>query len=137
MFLLGLVIWAGVISFLIQLPLASVLNTEDYLPASMTVWIKYLISFVALFAAAFTASKRYILPASISRLAIWIAVINLVLSLLNLLVTPLLLGSKNVLAFVSTQSIVTLIVNAVLAGGATYLALRLFSQSSPPSTTQV
>ncbi|MDP1760254.1 MAG: hypothetical protein Q8L01_02275 [Candidatus Woesebacteria bacterium] len=141
MFLLGLVIWAVVISFLIELPLASILNTEDYLPASITVWIKTLIGIVAIFISVLIGCKRYIVPASIFWLSFWIAFIYFILGLLNLIALqlmlgPLISGSNKVLAFVSVQSIIPAVISAVLAGGATYLALRLFSQSNSFSITQ-
>src|SRR3989338_11112977 len=107
MFLVGVVIWAGVISFLIEFPFASVLNTEDYLPASLTVWIKTLIGMVAIFVSVFIGCKRYIVPSSTSRLTLLVVVIYLILGLTNLLFLPLLLGSSNVLAFVSAQAVIS------------------------------
>jgi hypothetical protein len=136
MFLVGLVIWAGIISFLIELPFSSILNTEDYLPASLTAWIKILIWMIALFVSVYIGCKRYIVPTPISRLTLWIVIIYLIFGLTNLLFLPILLGSSNVLALASVQAIISQVVGSMLAGGATYVALRLFSQGNSPSATQ-
>jgi hypothetical protein len=137
MFLLGLVIWAGIISFLIELPFASILNTEDYLPASLIVWVKTFIGIVAIFVSVFIGSKRYIIPAPISQLALWITAIYFILGLTYSLFLPLLLGSSNVLAFVTAQAIISWIAGSILSGGAAYIALRLFSPSKSIPTNQV
>ena len=133
MFLLGLIIWTGIIDFLIELPFASILNTEDYVPASVTSWIKVLIVVVALFVSVFIGCKRYIVPASTSKLAFWMATIYFIFGISNLLILPLALGSSKVLAFVSAQAVVSVVISSVLVGGAAYVALRFFSQSNSSS----
>ena len=137
MFLVGIIIWAGVIDFIIQIPFSSILNTEDYMPASMNKWVGALIGIVAICISVFIACKRFVIPASLIRLACWVGIIYFVFGLLSFVVVPLELGSTNIFAFVSVQAIISTIITAVVVGGTTYLALRLFSRNNSLPASQV
>lgn len=127
-FIAGLVIWISVVGFIISIPFSHILNTEDVISSALVrEAFGALINIVAIVIATFMATRRYVVPGSVLKISIWVALINLIFGLLSPILLAIQLGSSNIFSFYSLSAT---ILGSILYGGVIYACLHKFSKEN-------
>jgi len=127
-FVLGIVIVSSIVGFLVSVPFASILNTNDVVSSGVVKGIiSIAINVVSVFVAFYYALKikKYILPATKIEISLWVGLGFLVVSLISLLLFALSVGSSNILGFISVTTILMMIKNFLITFVISFLSINL------------
>ncbi len=129
-FVAGIIICGLIIKFFISLLLVNVLLMSPSI--FVYLMIQFIIDFVAISISSLIVCKRYAIPSSVTRIAIWVALVKSMFVILR--ISPYALYSlKNLVALVFFPSNLIPLVTSLLSGVVVYFSLNFFSRQNGDS----